>query len=318
MRKAFAFSCVLLSVLLTACQSPYRLLSLIGLSQKPLVVSLLVADQPAIDTPPSPLNPFAPYDAFFAALGRATQRQVTPDLCFPFQLGPNLSLGLSHVALVTAAQYSSLAAGDGFQALAVAVDEQGRTSRAAVLLAPATASGMKIEDLRGKSVAFGPAGAARTHLLALAMLNEHGLRQEDLALQPLPIPGSLKHLPNADSVLASVMSGSSAAGFIDELAWDRLPESADKVDAPARDRFVILGRTSPSPNMLVVASNGLNADLAGRIRGFLMRAGADAPESLRGMGFLGFAAPTEAELTTCHNLKVPAASMPASESTTQP
>ena len=266
----------------TGCQSAgLRFLSLIGLHKDPLVVAL-VADTPGKGTTAAleVLNPFGPYSRWQSALGEELGRPVGLDLCLPLQLPSALDSGLCHVAVVSPAQYARMTGAERFSVVGVPADEQGRGVRPALLVVKTDSPVQAVADLRGKTVAFGPAGDARTHEAGLALLAEHGLKKADLSLELLPLPGSLKHMPSMRGVAQSVINGSSEAGFLDEAAWEELPATAEG-DEPARDKLRIVARTAAVPDSLIIASPKLDPQTFDKVRAFLLEADEKYADALR-------------------------------------
>ena len=298
---------ILLGLTVTAllgCQSAgMRFLSLIGLRRNPVVVAV-VAHKPSAAPEGTffGLNPFAPYEPLRAALAKDLARPVALDLCFPIQLEPALASGVAHVAFTSPGQYAAFSAGQSLRVVAVPVDFQGRSARPAVLVVRPDANIREVADLRGKTVAFGPADDTRTHRAALELLARHGLAPGDLSLELLPIPGSLKHMPNMRAVAQTVMHASSDAGFLDLSAWEQLPEQAERRDDPERARLRVIAETLPVPDHLVVVSPRLDEETIEEIRSFLLEAHEDAPELLAPLGVARYAPPTEDVMDVCRRL----------------
>lgn len=289
---------------LTGCagRPAARLLSLIGLSQKPLVLSIVAERSEGPATPLELLNPFEGYAPFNAALGDAIGRNVVPDLVFPFQVGPNLALGICHLAIVSPLQLGQLADAESFPVLAVFADEQGRTERGALLIVAERSQIRDAASLRGKIVAFGPAGDARTHQAALRLLAARGLQRGDLSLEPLPIPGSLKHFAHMRAVAQSVMNGSSDAGFIDEHAWETMPEHSEREGDPCRAKLRVIDRAAATPERIVIASPTLDAELRSAVQEFLMSAGRRQAAALSPLKCSGFQAPEADLIARCREI----------------
>lgn len=299
---------VLLLAALPGCQPAQTVgvsvLNLIGLAEKPLVV--LHAAEPS-GPPAGPLealDPFAPFARFNAALGAAVKRTVVPDLCFSFQIEPNLTLGIGHIAIVSPLQYGRLKDRDKFSVLAVTIDMHGRTQRPALLVVAAGSPLQSPADLRGKTVAFGSSRDARRHTAALALLREHGLTPADLSLELFPVPGSLKMFPKSRDVAQSVLNASSDAGFVDEEDWDQFPQHDDRPDEPSRDRLRVIGRTLAVAERLILRAPppALDDATAGAIRDFLLSADRVAPEALKPLRWSGFREPTPELLAECVRL----------------
>jgi ABC-type phosphate/phosphonate transport system substrate-binding protein len=182
------------------------------------------------------------------------------------------------------------------------VDDAGRAARSAVLAVAADGNIEKVEDLRGKTVAFGPRDDARTHHAGLALLREHGLEKSDLSLSLLPIPGSLKHLANMRDIAQSVINGSSDAGFIDEAAFETLMQGAEVEEEPARDKLRVIARTMPVPEKLVIRSPKVDQATVDKVTDFLLTAGEKHPEALHALLFSAYRKPTEGMLVSYEQL----------------
>lgn len=272
----------------------------VALRKQPLAIAI-VAD-PAPTTAIAPFNPFNRYLPMQLAMADELRQPVSVDSCFAFQAGQGLASGWYALAVVSPSQYAALPPGSRARVLAVAVDRRGRTARAGLLIVPEQSAIRSIGDLRGKTVAFGPAGDSLTHRAALQLLRESGVAREDLALELLPVPGSLKHLPNYKAVTQSVLSSGSAAGFVDESAWEEMPESGGDMRNPARSQFRIIGRTISLPVELVIASPRLDPATADQIEQFLLRLGKRKPDVARALDVSGYAEPNGQMLAACASL----------------
>ncbi len=288
----------------TGCQSTpvQQTLHLFGLARKPLVVAL-AADKPRQTTLTSLINPFEPCEPLLKAMSRRIDRPATWDLAFAFQVEGHLKLGLAQLALVSPKHYAEFENAQGFDVLAISRDEQGRLARPALLVVRKQSPIRRVEDLAHKVVAFGPPGDPRTHLAALLLLEAHGLTKGDLALEPLPVPGSLKHFTNMRAVAQSVIRGSSDAGFVDLREWETWPEHAESTHQPSRDRLRVLAETIRLPDYLVLRSPKLDDATTQQVRDFLLQADRLAPDALRSLDVAGFAPPRDDVLAACRRLR---------------
>jgi len=279
-------------------------MSLITLKEQPFVIALVSEKRPApASNPLDALNPFSPYEPLQAALAKELHRPVALDLCFPLQLEPCLSSGLYHAAIVSAAQYAGLNRRERFPVIAIAAKRQNQPTHSALLVVPADSPIKSVEDLRGKTVAFGPMGDSHTHHAALDLLSQHGLRPTDLSLEPLPLPGSLKHMPHGRAVMQSVANGSSDAGFVEEPEFNDLPAHADQPDELARDRLRIVARTESLPEQLLIGSPELDAKTLEKSREFLLGLDRARPEVLRPLRIAGYQPATDEILQACTRLR---------------
>lgn len=301
---------------LSGCQTAgLRILSFVGFEREPVVVALTLDHRP-FTAAAQVLNPFPSYAGLQRALAHELKRPVTIDVCFPFQVQSGLDSGWYDLAAITPAHYSSLPNRATYRVLAVPIDRHGMTARSALLVVPANSELNAIADLRGRTVAFGPPGDSRTHHAALQLLRAGGLERTDLALELLPVPGGLKHMPDARGVAQSVLAGSSAAGFIDEADWLDFPEQAAGGDEPARDKLRVIGWTAVLPGRMIVSSPKFDERLAERVRQSLLELAHTHPGVLKELRIKGYAACKPDLLAACEALGLPpdqASDLPADE-----
>lgn len=278
------------------------LLNLVGLSEKPLVLGVVTERLDAAQRSAELLNPIGPYNDAMNALGSATKRRVTPSVCFPFQVEPNLKVGLFHLAVLTPSQFARLKTPESCEVMASAVDQEGRAARPALLIVRTDSPITSCDGLRAKIVAFGPNYDSRTHVAALKLLKDHGLAKGDLSLEVLPVPGSLKHFPNASGVLKSVNNRSSDAGFVDIADWEALAESGSG-DSPGRSAFRIVAETVALPNHLVLRSPTLDANTSARAREFFLTVDERNAQAMVAVKASGYQAADPALLEACLSLR---------------
>jgi ABC-type phosphate/phosphonate transport system substrate-binding protein len=316
MRDASTFRphALLLVVLLaaTGCQTTRDYaLSAIGLQEKPLAMALVTeADS---EGTLGGLNPFVRYAAYQQALSEGLERPVAIDPCLAFQAQSGLASGWYSLAEVSPTDFAQLARKADLRVLAIPVDTQGRAARPAVLVVSARSEIQDVADLRGKRVAFGPAGDARTHHAAQQLLQEAGLKKTDLSLEVLPVPGSLKHMPNMAAVAKSVANQSSDAGFLDEAAWERLPPRPRKEGDASRQDLRVIARTMALPDRLLIASPKLDDEMLERARTEVLAMHQDHPEALEPLGTSAYEVPAPEIVERCAALNVPEKRPPALE-----
>ncbi|MGE0480550.1 MAG: phosphate/phosphite/phosphonate ABC transporter substrate-binding protein [Phycisphaerae bacterium] len=282
-----------LAVLASGCRrGGLPVFNLLGLD-KPLVVGMVE------DDPLQVINPFSPYDGLRRELGDAIGRSVAIDMCLPMQVAPYLAAGHYHLAIVSPTQYAALPNRAELPVIAAPVDAKGRVARSALLVTPAASEIQGVADLRGKVVAFGPANHARTHRAAMRLLADNGVALQDLSLELLPVPGSPRHLPDAAAVFEQVLRGAAVAGFVDQLAWEALPERSATGSTPARAAFRVVAQTVAVPDRLWLASPKLEADTLARVRAFLTGPRLHGAECLKPLSISGFDTPDADALKGC-------------------
>lgn len=286
----------------------YELLSLIGLSQKPVVIAL-VAGMPKTPTNPvEAIDPFGPYVPLCKALSAEIDRPVVPDLCLPIQLEGNMQLGICHLASVSAIDYARLSNPEAYSVLAVSSDEQGRAQRRGLLVVRSESPIREVLELKGKVVAFGPDRDARLNQAGLQLLASKGVQRTDLSLDPLPIPGSLRIYAKSRDIAQAVTHSSADAGFVDEAYWESLPDAPTAADEPSKSKLRVIAKTQPVAERLIIASTQVDAALQTRIAKFLTTLDEQHPETLRSLSCASFVPPADEVLAACRALAATSAS----------
>ncbi len=306
-RRCAASTLVLLSALLGCRSGGLPLINLLGID-RPLVLAVGVEKLPAIsDQPLDPVVTWARYEPLRAALSTYLNRAVALDMTLPGLIPPLLKDGFYHVAILSPVEFARLSEDSGATAIAVPVDAQNRALRSALLVVKSDSPIRQISELRGQSVAFGLTNDARSHIAALMLLEQNGLKPLDLKLELLPLPGSLKHLPDGRSIAQHVASGGAAAGFVDQAAWDALPATAENRGEPARDQLRAIGQTLALPDRVAVVSGKLEASQVAQVRRFLIEELRKQAPVASGLQCAGFADITPEAISACRRLITPVA-----------
>lgn len=287
----------LVTITLACRHGGIPLINLFGIN-KPVVIALVT------DNALATLNPFLPYEPLRKAMSADFKRDVALDLCFLQQVAFGLDNGFYHFAMLTPLQYAQLARKTAYPVVAIPRDTHGRAVRPALLVVRANGDIEEIEQLRGKVIAFGPASDARTTYAGLELLARHGVEKTDLALEALPLPGSLKNVLTMRAVAQSVINNSSAAGFIDQAAWEALPERDNRRNEPARDKLRVIGQTRPVPDLLLVASPKTDEKTTHNVREFLLRIEQEHPDAARAMQIDGYVVPESDVLESCRRILI--------------
>ncbi len=306
MCRTLLIGCVLVAI--PGCRSVGdRLLSLGGPAGDVLVIAAV------IEPPPKPAEPFGQYpryEAFERAYEAETGRPASVETCYLFQARLGLESGRYHAALLSPVQFAQLSDRDTLQVLAVSRDSDGRACQAAVLVVPAAGDIREVAALRGRSIAFGPQNDSLTHHAALHLLEQSGLAKGDLALELLPVPGSLKHLPDGRAVAQAVLAGNAAAGFMTEGEWEALAPDRG-IDAtesaaagPVQSELRVLARTVALPRQLVVVPKRLSAARSRELLDFLLGVGPRHAGAVAAQGCGGYVAATDEVLAGCRALRV--------------
>ena len=287
-RIAIASVCPALLVA-SGCQSGApgaRFLSFFGLSKEPIVIALM--GQPVGD-----LNPFGPYEPLRTALSEDLDCPVQLRLGLELGLEPNLKLGLYNFAIVTPAVYGGLKEPDTFEIVAVAKGMDGSMQRPSLLVVPAESDINDLEQLRGKTIAFGPLADNRSHLAAVELLKSHGIEKSDLNLPLGALTGTLKHVGPTEDVLNSILAGHSDAGFVDAAEFQALPAEPSDESTMAKSQFRIVGQTIALPDALVIASPKTEPQVVAELKNFLNESSSKRAAALRPLRISGFG-PSEA------------------------
>ena len=283
------------------CQSSGNyFLSALGLTKKPLAAGLV------LDGHPEGALATLRYAKLQNALTQELDQPVAVEPCFVFQARQWLDSGWHGFAIISPAHFRTLTGDSPARILAVPTDATGRIVREAVLVVSENSEIQSAAELRGKVVAFGPSGNARTHHAALQLLAEAGVKRDDLKREILPVPGVLKHVADPRVRAQTVINGTAVAAFLDVAAWEALPAHSGEERKVGRDRLRIIDRTAALPSRLIVASPKLNEVDAQELRNALLAMADAHPDALHPLGISGYCTPDEKTLATCRNLVVEA------------
>ncbi|MBK9128411.1 MAG: PhnD/SsuA/transferrin family substrate-binding protein [Phycisphaerales bacterium] len=298
------------AALVAGCQSTgTHVISRLAFQKEPLVVAVVVDSVP--EAAAAPVSPFTTYAPLQAALSKAIDRPVALEPCFAFQAEQGIATGWYSLAVVTPAQYARTPAERRPRILAVSSDPDGDVLRSALLVTATTSAIQGPADLRGKIVAFGPRDDSLLHHGALKLLRDNGIQPSDLQTELLPVPGSLRHLPDARTMAHAVATSQVAAGFIDEDDYNALPEQSTASGETGRQDMRVIGRTMGLPTRLLLVGHNLDPDTAARVQAFLVRVGREQPEVLKPLRARDYRVPTEDVLAACGQLEPdPATALP--------
>lgn len=300
---------LLVSVTLQAgCRSggvPF--INLLGLD-KPVVMAIVLEERSDESVNPLRiLNPAEPYEPLRVAMGEKINRPVAIDLALPIQIVPGLRDRFYHLAMLSPYQYAKLPERDALTVLAISNETADGQEPAALLVVKKDATIDAVENLRGKTVAFGPEGASLTDIAAQQLLAEHGLTLQDLKLQLLPIPGAPLRYADTRALLAAVDAGRADAGFVDERWWNTLPPTTQAGEELSQNDFRVLATTPRYPAYVVARSPKLSDDELRQLKAFFADVGRDKPTTLRPLRVGGFQLATGDELSRCQRLAIPPA-----------
>ena len=247
MRTVIALAGIVGLLALGGCQSGARagseLVGWVGLSERPLVYAV-ATDRPEALPAKALLEfvPLTPYDALNQALSRRLGRPVVSELCFAFQVAPNLELGVNQCALVSASQYLRLSRRERYPLLAVGYAGAASQGKRAVLVTRAGES-VSADSLARAELAFGEKGNARTHIAAAAWIAAHG-----------GSPQAARHVSEPDRLAARVRAGEFVGGFLEEAVWD----TWIRTQSDAAEGLREAARTVALPERLMIASPQLD------------------------------------------------------------
>jgi ABC-type phosphate/phosphonate transport system substrate-binding protein len=292
-------------LLVAGCQTTgLRFLNLVGLTHKPVAVALVSKNEasPVLNVVGA-LNPFPAYVALQEAMAKGLDRPVGVEPCFAPQVEPGLRSGWYDLAVISPPQWAGFENRTDLRVVVAPVDQRDRIVRCAFLVVAADSPIRAVEELRGKSVAFGPPEDTLTHYAALALLRRQGVTTADLKLELLPIPGSLKHIADGRGLALSVISGGSAAGFIDEADFESLPVQGSGDSDPAQSKLRVVDRTLALPQRLIVASPSLDEHTVHRIRTLLVEMDRTNPSALKPLDVKAYRVPSAEDVERCVTLE---------------
>jgi phosphonate transport system substrate-binding protein len=129
---------------------------------------------------------------------------------------------------------------------AVPIVSEGPAARGLIAV-PSGSPIQRVEDLRGKTVAFGYKDSTTTHLIPLLLLSKHGLRQNDVKSH------FAGHFPQA--AVDAVLAGKADACAVADATYVR-----------NRAKLRVLAESEGFPGPPVVARKGLAANVVADVR----------------------------------------------------
>ena len=235
---------------------------------------------------------FAPFTAYIGEkLGRDIEMTLVNTYDFE-DLVRDKKIDFFHVNSVIAVVLK-----EKYDSELLVVDKQGRNGHMATgTLIARKDSGIKtIDDMRGKTLVFGPALAPFGYMTQYAMMLEHGFDPEvDLANYVSP-PGSLKH----DKIIYSVEYGKYDVGAAPRIDLDRMIDE----EIINIDDYHIIAESEPMPYCTIGAAQHVDPALQQKVKELALNITLDETalvdgevlKVLRRMGLDGFAPAIDSE-----------------------
>jgi phosphonate transport system substrate-binding protein len=222
----------------------------VGSSEAPLRFGYMICDSYELSK-----ERFAPFTAYIAEkTGRDVEMILVNTYDFE-DLVRDKKVDFFHVNSVIAVVLK-----ENHNADLLVVDKQGRHGHKATgTLITRKDSGIKtIDDMRGKTLVFGPALAPFGYMTQYAMMLEHGFDPEvDLANYVIP-PGSLKH----DKIIYSVEYGKYDVGAAPRIDLDRMVEE----EIINIDDYHIIAESEPMPYCTIGAAEHVDPALRQKVK----------------------------------------------------
>jgi phosphonate transport system substrate-binding protein len=155
-----------------------------------------------------------------------------------------------------------------------ALMSHGSTTYTSVVIANAAAGIDRIEDIKGKDVAFGDLASTSSHLVPRALLLEHGLI--------LDRDYHAHYVGAHDAVAKAVQNGNAQAGALSRPIFESLVERGT-IDAK---KIKVIAETKPIPQYPWTMRSNLDAALKDKIRqAFYALKDADILKKFKAQGF---------------------------------
>lgn len=271
-------------------------------------ISLMAVEKPmrlamVTENPAELVNPFSPYDPLLDALSAEIDQRVRLEPAFPFQVGPQLASGSYKLALATPAQYAQFPNASEVNILAIAADSAQHQSVPALLIVAVDSPIQTVADLRGKRVAFGAEDNSRSYHAARRLLRDNDLKRSDLAPSPVVLETFRFSQRSAVARTQLVLEDAVDAAFIDLREWESFPVEETGGSEPCQSKLRIVAQTVAVPDLMLLASPMLPADVAADIQQFLFAIGDQRPDLFSALPYAGFWPPTDSVVETCNKLR---------------
>jgi phosphonate transport system substrate-binding protein len=184
------------------------------------------------------------------ALGRSIELVVTTDYSSMIEA---MRFGRIEVAYFGPLSYVLARSKSEIEAFAVGVSK-GSPTYTSVVITRVDSPVRTVEDIRGKTVAYGDQASTSSHLVPRAMLQDMGLVAER--------DYNVVYVGAHDAVARAVESGKVAAGALSRPIFDSLVKSG-RIDGA---KLRVLAETKPIPNYPIAMQSKLSPKLKDEIR----------------------------------------------------
>ena len=219
---------------------------------------------------------------------------VVLDLMTPRQIRVHLNSGRMALAMLSPAEFSSVAPECEARILAVPVNGRGSSYRKGLIITAPASRLQSLSQISGKRFHFMPLGDILNEA-ALGALIEAGVDGQHIDRGILGLGLDTSHISSLE-VAKSVVLEEQVAGVIDEADYNAWPATGGSLVflIPSKDQVRVIGETVRVPEGPVVISNSISQELQDKLRRyFLEKAGAN-PLAMASLGFKGFAPPIAA------------------------
>lgn len=235
------------------------------------------------------------------AVGQPVELKVAPDFAAAVR---DLGEGRTQLAFLTPSTYVLAHGRHGARLLATAL-RRGQPVQHSVIVARRDAGIRTLNDLKGRSFAFGDVDSTSSHIVPRAMLLDAGV--------PLELLAASAHLGHHDAVAAAVLHGEYDAGAVMESVAAR----------HERDGLVAVAVSPAIPEFNISAARDLDPGLAERLQRALLGLSRATPEGAAVLealaaDYTGFAAAADADYETVRTMLRRLGMLPPEAATPRP
>jgi ABC-type phosphate/phosphonate transport system substrate-binding protein len=230
------------------------------------------------------------------AFGEAVRFSAQPN---GSAIGQQLANGDMKFAIVSAQEYADISDPANLNLIATGVNEMGKTSHKALIVARASDQRFKsLADCSGKRFAFGNYKDILTDYATRQALETGGVPLKKLLPELLPPPFAMEGRLYVQNDVAMKISVDLTvnAGVIDERVFNKMQATGgNPITGPSKDQFKVVGETVSVPELLVVAGPGAGEKEVEAMKDFLLNQVAKDPQICQQLGVTGFAPANRAD-----------------------
>lgn len=197
-----------------------------------------------------------------------------------------------HLMVLDPIQFCQVSQAATLTPLAVRRNLTGADTETGLIVVPKTSTITGIKDLKGKRFAFGPYGSTTMFYNVLELFRESSMPTAFLESARYH-KHSLNRHQDSLVVAQNLLLGTADVGVVTRTWFQTTTDRTFDMSELLKDKLKVIAETKPMPELVVAATDALDADERQRVKDLLITTLADRPAVLEPLHAKGFAEPDE-------------------------